>query len=374
MPAHTPGADEKFMARALRLARRGMHSAHPNPRVGCVLVRDGEIVGEGFHRRTGEDHAEIIALKNAGKNAAGACAYITLEPCTHDGRTPPCARALIKAKIARAVVAMEDPNPRVKRSGIAALHNAGIQVDVGVGAEQARKLNRGFSKRMTQKRPWVTLKMAASADGKTAMAGGESRWITCEESRADAHNLRAQSSAILTGVGTVLRDDPRMTARPGGAESERQPLRVILDSNLSTPPGAKILQPPGGALIITIARNDRDAATLLAENVEVTACAEHAGRIDLREVLRELAAREINEVLLEAGASLCGSMLQQQLVDEMILYVAPALLGESAAGMFAIKGLESLADARQLGEFSFADVRRVGSDLRVTLQVTARGA
>ncbi|MGR3913707.1 MAG: bifunctional diaminohydroxyphosphoribosylaminopyrimidine deaminase/5-amino-6-(5-phosphoribosylamino)uracil reductase RibD, partial [Gammaproteobacteria bacterium] len=287
-PRMTPGADENFMARAHRLAIGGIDTTHPNPRVGCVLVQGGEVVGEGGHRRAGGDHAEIIALRRAGKRAAGATMYVTLEPCNHHGRTPPCARELIKAGIARAVVAMEDPNPRIKRGGIAELQRAGIALSIGIGGAQARQLNRGFCKRMLLRRPWVTLKMAASMDGKTAMASGESRWITCEAARRDAHRMRAACSAILTGVGTVLRDDPAMTARRDGAERERQPLRVILDSHLSTPPQAKILRPPGRALLITTAGNDREAEPLRADNVEVIACGGQAGRIDLREVMAEL--------------------------------------------------------------------------------------
>ncbi|CAJ2376253.1 MAG: fused diaminohydroxyphosphoribosylaminopyrimidine deaminase/5-amino-6-(5-phosphoribosylamino)uracil reductase [Arenicellales bacterium IbO2] len=369
------GADENFMARAHRLALGGVNTTHPNPRVGCVLVRDGEVVGEGGHQYAGEDHAEIIALRHAGKRAAGATAYLTLEPCIHHGRTPPCARELIKAGIARAVVAMEDPNPSVKSGGIAELQHAGISVRVGVGGNRARELNRGFCKRMTKGRPWVTLKMAASLDGKTAMASGESRWITCEAARRDVHRMRAACSAILTGAGTVLRDDPAMTARPDGganAEDARQPLRVILDGNLSTPPQAKILRPPGNALVITTAGNDRDAELLRADNVEVITCRARAGRIDLRQVMEELAAREINELLVEAGPRLAGSMLQLQLVDEIVLYVAPALLGADASGMFGIDGLETLADARALTGISFRDVRRVGADLRITLEVAPR--
>ncbi|MGR3984368.1 MAG: bifunctional diaminohydroxyphosphoribosylaminopyrimidine deaminase/5-amino-6-(5-phosphoribosylamino)uracil reductase RibD [Gammaproteobacteria bacterium] len=369
-----PGADENFMARAHRLAIGGINTTHPNPRVGCVLVQGGEVVGEGGHRRAGDDHAEIIALRHAGKRAAGATAYVTLEPCNHHGRTPPCTRELIKAGIARAVVAMEDPDPRTKRGGIAELQRAGIALSIGVGAQQAHALNRGFCKRMLQRRPWVTLKMAASMDGKTAMASGESRWITSESARRDAHRLRAACSAILTGVGTVLRDDPSMTARPDGAGSERQPLRVILDSHLSTPPQAKILRPPGNALLITTAGNDLEAEPLLADNVEVIACRGQSGRIDLREVMAELAAREVNELLLEAGPRLCGNMLQLQLVDEIVLYTAPALLGGNAAGMFSIGGLETLADARGLGGMTFRDVRRVGADLRVSLEIAPRAA
>ncbi len=363
----TEPGDEAFMARALALAVKGINTTHPNPRVGCVVVNGGAVAGEGWHRFAGGEHAEIIALEQAGKRAKGATVYLTLEPCTHHGKTPPCVPALIKAGIRRAVIAMQDPNPLVNHAGIAALQQAGIAVTVGVGEAPARRLNRGFCQRMVHGRPWVTLKMAVSLDGKTAMASGESQWITCEAARRDAHKLRAASSAILTGVGTVLRDDPRMTARLEGVE--RQPLRVILDSNLSTPPRAKILQPPGSALIITAAGNDQDAELMGgADSVEVIPCREHAGQIDLRRVMAELAAREINEVLLEAGPRLGGGMLKQHLVDRLIIYMAPDLLGNDARGMFAIPGLETMAQRHRL---AFRDARRVGRDLRLSLDIAA---
>ncbi len=364
-----PGDDERFMARALALAAKGINTTHPNPRVGCVVVRDGAVAGEGWHRIAGEEHAEIIALRQAGKRAKGATLYLTLEPCSHHGKTPPCVNAVIKAGISRAVIAMEDPNPLVNRAGISALQGAGIAVTLGVGKQPAQKLNRGFCKRILHGRPWVTLKMAVSLDGKTAMASGESQWITCAAARRDAHKLRAASSAILTGVGTVLRDDPQMTARPEGAEAvERQPLRVILDSHLSTPRQAKILQPPGRALIITTAGNDRDAEILSGDAVEVIPCRERAGRIDLRRVMTELADREINELMLEAGPRLSGNMLKQQLVDQVIIYMAPDLLGNDARGMFNIPGLESMADKHRL---AFRDVRMIGGDLRLSLDIVA---
>lgn len=361
------------MARAHALAARGINSTHPNPRVGCVIVAGGEVVGAGWHRRAGGDHAEIIALRRAGKRAAGAAAYLNLEPCAHTGRTPPCADALIKAGIGRAVIAMPDPNPRVDGGGIAALRQAGIDVTLGVGAAAAAKLNRGFCARFAIGRPFVTLKMAASIDGKTALAGGESQWITGPDARRDAHKLRAASSAILTGVGTVLRDDPRMTARLGGdgdggdgESAGRQPLRVVLDGNLSTPAAAKILRAPGRALIITADADAADARRLRGPAVEVMACRAHRGRIDLRQVMRELAAREVNELLVEAGPRLGGALLAHGLVDQVVLYLAPDLLGGGARGLFDLPAIESLADRRRL---QFADARRVGRDLRLTLDV-----
>lgn len=361
-----PGDDERFMALALALAARGVNTTHPNPRVGCVVVTDGAVAGEGWHRFAGEEHAEIIALRQAGKRARGATLYLTLEPCCHHGKTPPCVNAVIKAGISRAVIAMEDPNPLVNGAGISALRGAGIAVTLGVGKQPAQKLNRGFCKRILHGRPWVTLKMAVSLDGKTAMASGESRWITAEAARRDAHKLRASSSAILTGVGTVLRDDPKMTARLEGVE--RQPLRVVLDSHLSTPQQAKILQPPGRALIFTAAGNDRDAELLRVDAVEVIPCGERAGQIDLQQVMAELAGREINELMLEAGPRLSGSMLKQRLVDQVIIYMAPDLLGNDARGMFNLPGLETMADKHHL---AFRDARMIGGDLRLSLDVVA---
>ena len=377
-----PGQDERFMARALALAAKGINTTHPNPRVGCVIVNDGAVVGEGWHRLAGQDHAEIIALKRAAKRAKGATLYLTLEPCTHHGRTPPCVTALIKAGIRRVVIAMQDPDPRVNGGGMEALQKAGVEVTLGVGKHAAQQLNRGFCQRILHARPWVTLKMAVSLDGKTALANGMSQWITSEAARRDAHRLRAASSAILTGVGTVLRDDPKMTARPTDdmddmgdtgdmGDIERQPLRVILDSHLSTPRQAKILQPPGKTLIITTS-NEPDAEWLSGDAVEVIPCrpstSVNAGGIDLQQVMTELAEREINEVMLEAGPRLSGNMLKARLVDQVVIYMAPNLLGNDARGMFDIPGLERMADKHRL---AFRDVRMVGADLRLCLDIIA---
>jgi len=373
------------MARVLALAARGVTGTHPNPRVGCVIVAAGEVVGEGWHRRAGGEHAEVVALRRAGGRAAGATVYLNLEPCSHYGRTPPCADALIEAGIARAVIAISDPNPRVDGGGIAALRAAGVDVTVGVGAVAALGLNRGFCARFSVGRPFVTLKMAATIDGKTALASGESQWITGADARRDAHKLRAASSAILTGVGTVLRDDPRLTARldgdgagggAGGGVGDgavRQPLRVVLDGNLSTPAMAKILRAPGRALIITAAgaAESAEAEALRGRGVEVIACRDHRGRIDLAQVMRELAAREVNELLVEAGPRLAGALLARGLVDQIVLYLAPDLLGAGARGLFDLPALESLADRRRL---KFTDTRRIGRDLRLTLEVVGDDA
>jgi len=369
----TAADDAKHMARALALAAKGINSTHPNPRVGCVVVAGGAVVGEGWHRAAGGEHAEIAALRQAGKRAAGATLYSNLEPCSHHGRTPPCADAVIAAGIGRAVIAMYDPNPRV--DGVGALRRAGVEVTVGVGARAAAQLNRGFCARFSIGRPWVTLKMAASLDGKTALADGRSQWITGQAARRDAHRLRAASSAILTGIGTVLRDDPRLTVRLGARRdgklaTGRQPLRVILDSHLSTPPRAKILRAPGNALLITTAAEAAAIGLLRGPGVEVLVCRAAGRRIDLAQVMRELAAREVNDLLVEAGPQLSGELLRQGLVDQVVVYLAPDLLGGGGAReMFDLPGLESLDDRHRL---QFADLRRLGRDLRLTLDVAGR--
>ncbi len=355
------------MAMALRLAARGVNSTHPNPRVGCVVVADGEVAGQGWHRFAGGEHAEIIALKEAGKRAHGATMYLNLEPCSHHGKTPPCVNAVLKAGLGRVVIAAPDPNPQVDGRGIEMLRAAGVAVTLGIGKQQAQQLNRGFIKRMVHGRPWITLKMAVSLDGKTAMASGESQWITGPAARRDAHKLRAASAAILTGVGTVLRDDPHMTARLDGIV--RQPLRIILDTHLSTPPRARILQPPGEVLIITAAA-DRPPALMRKPGVEIVVCRQHGGRIDLAQVMALLAEREINELMVESGPRLSGSMLRQGLVEQVVVYMAPDLLGDAARGMFSL-GLERLADKRPL---KFREVRMLGRDLRLSLDVAAADA
>ena len=354
--------DYQFMARAIRLAEKGIFTTHPNPRVGAVVTNNGVVVGEGYHQFAGGPHAEVHALKQAGKYAKGGTLYINLEPCSHHGRTPPCSTEVVKAGIARVVIAMEDPNPQVNSGGIAALQEAGVHVEVGINRQQAITLNRGFIKRMSTGKPWVTLKIAASLDGKTAMANGESQWITSPAARQDAHRIRAASSAILTGVGTVLRDDPKMTPRL--PEVVRQPLRVILDTRLSTPTNAQILTQPGDVLIITSANQIRDKDLYARDNVTVISCGSSNDAIDLPNVMVELGKREINNVMLEAGARLSGRMLQNQLVDEIVTYMSPDILGSAARGMFEIPGLEHIDDKVK---FEFHDIRKVGRDMRLTM-------
>ena len=365
-------ADHRYMARALKLAQKGLYTTDPNPRVGCVVVRDEQIVGEGYHLRAGEPHAEIHALNAAGEQAQGATAYVTLEPCSHTGRTGPCAQALTLAKVARVVVAMVDPNPRVSGSGIRLLEEAGIEVAVGLLESEARALNPGFIARMTLQRPFVRLKMAMSLDGRTAMGSGESQWITGPEARTQVQRLRARSSAILSGVESIIMDDSRLTLRAeqlqlGNVDEvlHRQPLRVILDTRLRLPLAAACLSEPGRTLIITTpAHAAEKRARLIEAGAEVQVLpAGRDGRIDLAVMLKWLAENEhVNELLVETGATLAGAMLDAELVDELQLFVAPTLLGGEARPLFSLPGLSRMADQRRL---TIHDMRAVGRDWRI---------
>jgi diaminohydroxyphosphoribosylaminopyrimidine deaminase/5-amino-6-(5-phosphoribosylamino)uracil reductase len=352
-------ADEHFMSRALRLAQGGLFTTTPNPRVGCVLVRGGAIVGEGFHERAGAPHAEINALRAAGERAAGATVYLNLEPCSHHGRTPPCVDALIEAKVTRVIAAMQDPNPRVAGDGFARLRAAGIAVESGLLEDEARELNIGFVARMTRGRPWVRLKVAASLDGRTALANGRSRWITGEAARADGHRWRARACAVLTGIGTVKDDDPQLTVR--AVETPRQPLKVLVDSRLEAPPGARLFA--AGTTLVAAAVDDRERiARVRGHGAEVIVLPNAGGKVDLAGLMRELARRELNEIHVEAGFKLNGSLVAAGLVDELLVYLAPSLIGEGGRGMFALPAIEDLAQRRQL---AWRDVQRLGSDLRV---------
>lgn len=354
-------ADHAHMARALQLAAHGLFTTRPNPRVGCVIVRDGRVVGEGWHERAGSPHAEIHALKAAGDAARGATVYVTLEPCSHHGKTPPCAEALIQAGVVRVVAAMSDPNPLVAGGGIDMLTLAGILAEVGLMENEARALNPGFISRMTRQRPWVRLKTASTLDGKTALADGQSQWITGEAARADVQKLRARACAILTGSGTVLADNPRMNVRD--FDIGRQPLRVIVDSGLRTPQDAAILP-----ALIACHHADPAARTALeragAEVIEVPGT---GGRVDLAALLTRLAQRGVNELHVEAGAALNGALLAAGLVDEWVAYMAPMTVGDDARGLFAMPPLTTLAAAAR---FRLADVRQIGGDLRLTLLPT----
>lgn len=351
-------ADHAHMARTLTLAERGLFTTTPNPRVGCTLVRDGRVVGEGWHERAGSPHAEIHALRMAGDAARGATAYVSLEPCSHHGRTPPCADALVEAGVARVVAAMEDPNPRVAGRGLRRLAEAGVAVASGLLAAEARELNIGFVSRMTRGRPWLRLKVAASLDGRTALANGKSQWITGAAARRDGHAWRARACAVLTGIGTVRDDDPRLTVRE--VPTDRQPLRILVDSRLELPPDARLLD--GGPLLVVGAVADAGRrAALEARGAEVLLLPNADGKVDLPALMTELGRRELNEVHVEAGVKLNGSLVREGCVDEYLIYLAPMLIGDTGAGMFALPELAGLDAARRL---KIHDLRRVGDDLR----------
>lgn len=353
------------MARAVALARRGWYTTAPNPRVGCVLVRDGERVGEGWHRRAGEAHAEVAALTAAGERARGATAYVTLVPCCHAGRTPPCTSALIEAGIARVIYASEDPNPQVGAHSAEVLGEAGIELGGPLLGAAADRLNPGFFMRMREGRPRVTLKIAASLDGATAMEDGESRWITGEAARADVQRLRAESGAVLTGIGTVLADDPALTVRDDSlyAGPLRQPLRVVLDRRLRLPATARLLGEPGETLVFASETRGREPLETAGARIETL-----TGDAVLEQALRRLAALEVNDVLIEAGAILAGAFAVAGLVDRYVLYFAPRLLGGNTRRMLATPGWRRLADAREL---ALVDQRMVGADLRIVAEPAA---
>lgn len=355
MTASGPAA---WMARALQLAALGSSTTFPNPRVGCVIARGDVVVGEGWHARAGEPHAEIHALRAAGDRARGADLYVTLEPCAHHGRTGPCADALIGAGVRKVFAAMRDPNPRVAGQGLERLRAAGIEVEVGLLEVAARELNRGFVSRMERGRPFVTLKLAASLDGRTAMADGESKWISSAASRADVHRLRAHAGAVLTGSGTVLADDPQLNVRLADVTS-RMPDRIVLDSRARVPASARVWQADGARRFRISGVHGPEPDGVERLDAPLT----DEGRIDLLPALRRLAQREVNAVLLECGAGLAGAFLRAGLVDELICYVAPSLLGDAARGMARIPGLDTLDQRVQL---KFTDVRPIGPDLRVT--------
>lgn len=350
------------MARALRLAELGLYGTSPNPRVGCVLVQNEIMVGSGWHQRAGEPHAEVHALREAGTLARGASAYVTLEPCSHHGRTPPCADALIAAGVSRVVVATTDANPLVSGNGIARLRAAGIEVECGLMESAARELNIGFFARMTRGLPWVRSKVGMSLDGRTALSNGVSQWITGPDARLDVQHWRARSCAVLTGINTVLADDAQLNVRE--IEVGRQPQRVVLDSQLRMPLDARILQ--GGVLIYCALRDEQKIAQLEGAGATVVVLPDGKGRVDLNAVLRDLALRGCNEVLVEAGAVLNGALLRAGLVDELLLYMAPQLLGDMARGMANLGELTSL---EQRIDLVWRDVRQVGNDLRITVGV-----
>jgi len=357
--------DHLYMARAVQLANKGLYTTDPNPRVGCVVVKNNEIVGEGWHEKAGEPHAEIHALKQAGDKVEGATVYVTLEPCSHHGRTPPCAEALIKAGVSRVVAAMQDPNPQVAGKGLQLLKEAGIEVESGVLEQQAKALNPGFIKRMSKGLPYVRVKLAMSLDGRTAMASGESKWITGEQARHDVQRLRARSSAILTGSGTVLADDPSMNLRLSASElgierEPEQPLRVVVDNHLSCPQDAKLFGLAGDSLVLTAS----DSHYWQKEGVEIVQLEAYNQRIDLTEAMQYLASREINEVHVEAGSKLCGALLSAGLVDEMVIYMAAHIMGDGAKGLLH---LPELSEMKQRIDLEIKDIRPIGKDWRISV-------
>ncbi len=401
--------DSTWMAQALRLAEQGLTSTSPNPRVGCVLVKDEKVIGSGWHQRAGEPHAEVYALREAGEAAHGATAYVTLEPCAHQGKTPPCADALIAAGVSRVVVAIEDANPLVAGKGITKLRAAGIQVECGLMEAAARELNVGFFARMTRGTPWLRSKIATSLDGRTALANGVSQWITGEAARQDVQHWRARSCAVLTGINTILADDAQLNVRD--IATSRQPLRVVLDSQLRIPLSASILAPSpfgvtsdlagvvgqpsqmasssirglpargmsvvvgqqaadntrqGKALIYTATQDDNKRSALEKHGATVVVLPNQNGQVDLPVMLKDLAQRGINEVLVEAGSTLNGALLDAGLVDELVLYLAPQLLGDVARGM---ANLGELTQLEQRVELQWQDVRQVGNDLRILVKV-----
>lgn len=353
------------MARALQLAERGRYTAHPNPMVGCVIVKDDAVVGEGWHERAGDPHAEINALAAAGGNAKGATAYVTLEPCAHHGKTPPCAEALIHAGVRKVIAAMQDPYEQVVGRGLETLANAGVATELGLMQSGAEMLNEGFVSRVSRNRPFVRVKVAASIDGAIAMKSGESQWITGPPARDDVQHLRARSGAIMTGIGTVLADDPSLDVRLQAIEAGGlQPLRVVLDSKLRMPLTAAMLARPGQTLVCCSGKQDDSA--LLGVGAEVRSFGEAEAAVDVAAVLGDLARRGVNDLLVEAGPGVMGHLLERDFIDELVIYQAPHIMGSETRGMFRTPSWSVLAD-RQVLEIT--DVRRVGSDTRITARV-----
>jgi diaminohydroxyphosphoribosylaminopyrimidine deaminase/5-amino-6-(5-phosphoribosylamino)uracil reductase len=352
-------ADHEFMGQALELAGRGLYTTTPNPRVGCVIVRDGAVVATGWHEKAGMPHAEALALKAAGARSRGATLYASLEPCSHHGRTPPCVDAIVAAGVKRVVAAVQDPNPKVAGAGLAKLHAAGIAVEQGLREDEARELNIGFFARMIRGRPWVRMKIAASLDGRTALANGTSQWITGEGARADGHRWRARACAVLTGFGTVRDDDPQLNVR--GVDTPRQPLKIVVDSKFETSPSARLLQ-DGKTLVAGAVNEERKIAALKAAGAEAIIIPNDGGKVELFKLMEELARRELNEIHVEAGTKLNGSLLQAGVVDELLVYLAPSIVGDSGRGMFHLPELTELSQASAL---KIREVERVGADLRI---------
>lgn len=361
--------DHFYMARAIQLAEKGLYSTQPNPRVGCVIVRDGQIVGEGYHQKAGGAHAEVYALRQAAENAKDATAYVSLEPCSHQGKTPPCADALINAGVKRVLCAMQDPNPLVSGQGLEKLRKAGIEISSGLLQEEAKALNPGFIKRMQTGLPYIRVKLAMSLDGRTAMASGESKWITGESARADVQRLRARSSVVLTGSGTVLADNPSMNVRISAADlgteiEPVQPLRAVIDSLLKVSPQSQIFNVSGDSCVFTCEENIANTGFSKEQLVVVNESAAKPGKVDLHAVFKYLAEQQSNEVHIEAGSELCGALLNENLVDEIIVYMAPHIMGDSARGLFH---LPDIVNMQQRIDVEIKDIRAIGTDWRMTL-------
>ena len=362
-------SDRAHMGRALALAKQGLFTTTPNPRVGCVIVRDGQVVGEGWHRQTGEPHAEILALAQAGGRARGATVYVTLEPCSHQGRTPPCTDILTEAGVARVITAMEDPNPLVNGQGLERLRAAGIDVRCGLMEQEANDLNIGFVSRMTRGKPWVRVKIAASLDGMTALPDGRSKWITSAGARLDGHHWRARACAILTGIGTVKSDNPQLTVR--GVFTSRQPAKVLIDSRLEVNPAAELLRDAKVLVIHALAQDAIDparAAALQEAGCELVSLPGSSGKVDLAAALQELGRREINELHVEAGYKLNGSLIAAGCVDELLLYLAPSLLGQGQQ----LFNLPAVPDLEHRIGLEWLDMERVGEDLRLRAKVLGK--
>jgi diaminohydroxyphosphoribosylaminopyrimidine deaminase/5-amino-6-(5-phosphoribosylamino)uracil reductase len=360
-------ADREFMRQALELGERGLYTTTPNPRVGCVIVKDGAVVASGWHEKAGLPHAEALAMKAAGERARGATLYLNLEPCSHHGRTPPCADAIVASGIKRVVAAMQDPNPKVSGAGFAKLRAAGIEVEHGLMEDEARELNIGFVARMTRGRPWVRMKIAASLDGRTALANGKSQWITGEAARADGHRWRARACAILTGHGTVRDDDPQLNVR--GVDTPRQPLKIVVDSRFETPLSARLLK-DGKTLIAGAVNEAERIAALKRVGANTIIIPNDRGKVELFKLTEELARRELNEIHVEGGTRLNGSLLQAGVVDELLVYLAPRVIGDSGRGMLSLPELTELSQATAL---EIREVERVGADMRVIARIIASG-
>jgi diaminohydroxyphosphoribosylaminopyrimidine deaminase/5-amino-6-(5-phosphoribosylamino)uracil reductase len=362
--------DYAFMAKALRLAGKGLYTTRTNPRVGCVIVKDGQIISSGFHISPGLPHAEIMALQSKLESVKNSTVYVTLEPCSHQGKTPPCVDTLVAAKVARVVAAITDPNPLVNGKGIAFLQNHGVKTTINILNTEAAELNKGFVKRMTNNLPYVTVKSAISIDGKTALKSGESKWISCDKSRLDVQKLRARSCAMLTGIDTILADDPSLTVRLNKNELGidgvfQQPKRIILDTQLRIPLNAKVLKSPSDVIIYTCLDDSEKSAVLRKQNIEIVSSNMVNNSIDLNQVMSDLAKRGFNEVLVEAGSTLVGSLLDNKLIDEMVIYMAPHILGNDSLGLAKIIPVQSMQDRLH---FTIDQTRKIGSDLKLIIK------